>query len=428
MATNAIVRITPSPAWPPAIGKHLTLNVDVSGGENVTGYQTVLEFDATALRYISSQNGDYLPGEATFVSELVNPNRLRVIAAASAASRHTEGTLATVTFEVLAATASTVRLSHIRLIRSDGKGARPITVSGSVLEPPRTGDVATDSTRFALPEGATGRIGKGTINAIKLSPDKTLLAVAGSAGVWLYDANTGTELALLNGHTEQVSSIAFSPYGDILVSGSYDGKICLWNPQTRQLLRTLRDGGRVASVTFSPDGRTLANASRETIRLWDVHTGDSKASFGNYPSSLSSVIFSPDGKTLASRDVSNDNVDNVQLWDAQTGVHKATIKLEDDDGYVTPGVEFAPGHPTLAFSPDGTLLASSLGTTMHLLDAETGEKRKTLEGHSDSILSMAFSKDGATLVSASRDQTIRVWDTRTGENIAKRVGFLLTLP
>lgn len=428
VVTNAIVRITPSTAWPPAIGKHLTLNVDVSGGENVTGYQTVLEFDATTLRYISSQNGDYLPGEATFVSELVNPNRLRVIATASAASRHTEGTLATVTFEVLAAKASTVQLSHVRLIRSDGKGARPITVSGSVLEPPRTTDVATDSTRFALPEGATGRIGKGTINAIKLSPDKTLLAVAGSAGVWLYDANTGTELALLNGHTEQVSSIAFSPYGDILVSGSYDGKICLWNPQTRQLLRTLRDGGRVASVTFSPDGRTLANASRETIRLWDVHTGDSKASFGNYPSSLSSVIFSPDGKTLASRDVSNDNVDNVQLWDAQTGVHKATIKLEDDAGYGTTGVEFAPGHPALAFSLDGTLLASSLGTTMHLLDAETGEKRTTLEGHSDSILSMAFSTDGATLVSASRDQTIRVWDTRTGENIAKRVGFLLTLP
>ena len=421
VATNAIVRIAPSPAWPPAIGKHLTLNFDVSGEENVTGYQTVLEFDATTLRYISSQNGDYLLGEATFVSELVNPNRLRVIAAASASSHHTEGTLATVTFEVLAAKASTVQLSHVRLIRSDGKGARPIPVSGSVLEPPRTGDVATDSTRFALPEGATGRIGKGTINAIKLSPDKTLLAVAGSAGVWLYDANTGAELALLNGHTAPVSSIAFSPYGDILVSGSYDGKICLWNPQTHQLLRTLKDGGRVASVTFSPDGRTLANASGETIRLWDVQTGDSKASFGNHTSSLSSVIFSPDGRTLASEDTDG----NVALWDAQTGVHKAAIDTER--GYST-SMQFRPGGYALAFSPDGSLLSSTLKTTIQLLDANTGEKKVTLEGHTDFILTAAFSADGATLVSASRDQTIRVWDTRTGENIAKRVGFLLTLP
>ena len=415
--TNAIVRITPSPTRSPAIGKQLSLNVDVSGGENVTGYRTVLEFDATTLRYISSQNGDYLPGEATFVSELVNPNRLRVIATASAAPGHPEGTLATVTFEVLTATASTVRLSHVRLMRSDGKGARPITVSGSVLELPQTTGVVTDYTQFALPAGATARIGKGTINVIKLSPDKTLLAVAGSAGVWLYDANTGAELALLNGHTAPVSSIAFSPYGDILASGSYDGKICLWNPQTRQLLRILSDGEGVASVTFSPNGKTVANASGTTIRLWDAHTGEPKASFGNQHSSLSSIIFSPNGETLASEDVN----DNVQLWDAQTGVHKATIKSEDNYGSVATG-------PALAFSPDGTLLARSLGTTMQLLDAETGEKRATLEEPSDSILSMAFSADGTTLVSAGRYQTMRLWDTRTGAKIAKRVGFLLTPP
>ena len=413
--TNAIVRITPSPTRSPAIGKQLTLNVDVSGGENVTGYQTVLEFDATTLRYISSRNGDYLPSEATFVSELTNPNRLRVIATASAASGYTEGTLATVTFEVLTATASTVRLSHVRLMRSDGKGARPITVSGSVLELPQTTGVVTDYTQFALPGGATARIGKGTINAIKLSPDKTLLAVAGSAGVWLYDANTGAELALLNGHTQPVSSIAFSPYGDILASGSFDGKIRLWNPQTRQLLRILSDGGQVASVTFSPNGKTIANASGTTIRLWDAHTGEPKASFGNQHSSLSSIIFSPDGETLASEDVNG----NVQLWDAQTGVHKATIKSEDNYG---------PRGPALAFSPDGTLLARSLGTAMQLLDAETGEKRTTLEEPSDSILSMAFSADGTTLVSAGRYQTMRLWDTRTGAKIAKRVGSLLTPP
>lgn len=78
---------------------------------------------------------------------------------------------------------------------------------------------AQDSPQFSLPEGAKARFGKGTINQIQYSPDGTRLAVAGSIGIWLYDTATYKEIALLTGHTENVSCIAFSPDGNTLASG-----------------------------------------------------------------------------------------------------------------------------------------------------------------------------------------------------------------
>ena len=89
--------------------------------------------------------------------------------------------------------------------------------------------VAQDYTKFNLPKGATARLGKGWISEIAYSPDGTLLAVAGSIGIWLYDTATHQEVALLTGHTSKVSSIAFSPDGRTLASGSGDGTVLLWD-------------------------------------------------------------------------------------------------------------------------------------------------------------------------------------------------------
>ena len=145
---------------------------------------------------------------------------------------------------------------------------------------------AQDYTQLNLPEGAKVRLGKGGIYDIAYSPDGTRLAVAGSIGIWLYDTVTHQEIALLTGHTRRVNSVSFSPDGRTLASGSGDNTIRLWDGVTGAHLRTLTGHtSNVLSVSFSPDGRTLASGSwDDTIRLWDGVTGahhtDADRSYG----------------------------------------------------------------------------------------------------------------------------------------------------
>ena len=130
-----------------------------------------------------------------------------------------------------------------------------------------------DSPQWHLPEGAKARLGKGVITEIQYSPDGTRLAVAASIGIWLYDAHTGTEVGLFTGHTSWVISVSFSPDGRTLASGSDD--IRLWDARSGAHIRTLTGHTSwVNSVSFSPDGRTLASGSDDaSVLLWDANTG-----------------------------------------------------------------------------------------------------------------------------------------------------------
>ena len=134
---------------------------------------------------------------------------------------------------------------------------------------------AQDSTQIGLPEGATMRLGKGSVNEIAYSPDGTRLAVASSIGIWLYDTTTGDGLALLSGHASSVISVAFSPDRNTIASGSRDKTVQLWNAHTGKRLRTLNGhSDRVNSVSFSPDGNTIASGSSDqTVRIWNAWTG-----------------------------------------------------------------------------------------------------------------------------------------------------------
>jgi hypothetical protein len=218
------------------------------------------------------------------------------------------------------------------------------------------------------------------------------------------NVNQITTLRTLRGHTSWVTSVAFSPDGRLLASGSDDQTLKLWDVETRQEVRTLRGHtDPVWSVAFSPDGRLLASGSGDnTVKLWDVETGQEVRTLSGHTDPVWSVAFSPDGRLLASG--SGDNT--VKLWDVETGQEVRTLR----------------GHTFLvvsvAFSLDGRLLASgSLDNTVKLWDVETGQEVHTLRGHTDSVWSVAFSPDGRLLASGSDDQTVKLWDVETGQEV-----------
>ena len=126
-----------------------------------------------------------------------------------------------------------------------------------------TNTFAQDSPQWHLPDGAIARFGKGEIGKIAYSPDGSRLAVASGIGTWIYNAFTGTEVALLSGQTGMIDSVAYSPDGRTLATGSHE-EVLLWDATTGTLIDTLKaHSGYVVypDVAYSPSGRTLATTS-----------------------------------------------------------------------------------------------------------------------------------------------------------------------
>ena len=286
-----------------------------------------------------------------------------------------------------------------------------------------------------LPDGAIARLGKGSVGDIAYFPDGSRFAMASSLGLWIYDAHTGEELALLSGRIDPYD-IAISPDGNTIVSVNSDDTVGVWDVATGKQKFALRGHrGSLTCIAFSPDGLTIASGSEYydvpgecEVRLWDAATGQEKAVFiyddepspffGDRQDQVTSVTFSPDSRLIAT---GHDGPAAV-IRDAITGERKHTLRVE-----VRPGVFAGGGYVwDIAFSPDGNTLAGPTGSregTMVLWDVATGEQKILFGGHTWIVGDIDYSPDGRAIVSASwLDDTIRLWDATTGQEQATFVG------
>jgi WD40 repeat protein len=276
-----------------------------------------------------------------------------------------------------------------------------------------------------LPPGAVVRLGSvhfwhgGLRATVVSSPDGKLLAAgasgtAGLAHVW--DAATGKKVHQFPGG----AAVAFAPDGKTLASGR--GTIRIWDLATGKVVRefreepvivrgnqTIRRAGYVTSLAFSPDGGLLASGSNDgVVQLWEAATGKEvrRMKGGGW-----CVAFAPDGKAVASG-CYDDLKGTVRVWEAATGNVIHELKAGRSGG--------AHWGAAVAFAPDGKALAA--GTSdgeVVFWEAATGKEVRRIKAHEYDIVSIAFSPDGKSLASGARDFTLKLWDVENGKEVRR---------
>ena len=325
---------------------------------------------------------------------------------------------------------------------------QPNNTSAAVAEA-QADEISEDWTKWELPKAAKARLGRGGINVMQFSPDGTLLAVGSNIGVWLYDAKTGKELTMFPGMCQ---SITFSPDSRFLANGGgrfgsggrFRGKeLQLWEVSTGRKV-SLSDALLPASaLRFSEDGKTLVSLGNwgDSIGQLDIETKRGnveeiqersweviKRRSASEPYALTHDKFAVGGTD-----------GRIELWDTTTGKKLSTLRGHAEKLSILKRVSrrlfgknqdplpLEVGKPvlSLAFSPDGTRLASgSRDTTVLISDTTSNDKSITLRKHTGWVNVLAFSPDGKILASGSTDKTVQLWDTATGKPIITFTGHL----
>jgi WD40 repeat protein/serine/threonine protein kinase len=219
-----------------------------------------------------------------------------------------------------------------------------------------------------------------------------------------------TNRLVLKGHAAAVASVAFSPDGRTLASASHDRTIQIRDAVDGDLLRTLRGhGDAVYALAFSRDGRWLASASWDkTVKLWDPDT-DSPAlmTLGPHEFEVYRLAVSPDGRYLASATAG----DVLRIWDLQT--RQVVLQRSEPQSFF--GLAFSPTEPGV--------IATSHYQTIRIWNFHTGKELATLSGHHSFIKSIVFSPDGRLLASGTGDLLrgdtgeVHLWDAQTGRGL-----------
>ncbi|MBW4593606.1 MAG: WD40 repeat domain-containing protein [Brasilonema angustatum HA4187-MV1] len=225
----------------------------------------------------------------------------------------------------------------------------------------------------------------------------------------------------LIGHSDQVTSVAISPDGQILVSGCADKTVKIWNLSTGKVVRTLTGKiGEVSSVAISPDGNLLVVGScehpRNNVKVWHLATGKLLHTLLGHQKPINCVVISPDGQILAS------GSNKIKIWNLRTGDPPALSRPLGER--ISTLWHSSPVYAA-AISPDSAILASgSSDHKIRLWNPITGELLSTLGGHSGEVKAIAISPDGQFLLSGSTDKTIKIWHLCTGKVLHTLTGHL----
>ena len=261
--------------------------------------------------------------------------------------------------------------------------------------------------------------------------NSTIAVGSGNRDIIILDAITGSQMAVLSGHTDEVNCVTFSSDGRSLASGSDDETIKLWDVQTGGVVKTFHGHTqRVWSVSISADCTRIASGSEDnTIYLWDIQTGKCHCTI-QQQDTVHYVSFSPINPSHLI------SVSGSKIW--EWDVNGNQISPAYDGSHIT----FSPDHTQFAlcnrnditvqnsnsreivvkfcvadaktayccFSPDGRLVAAAAGHTAYVWDLTSPDPSlfETFIGHTDDIRSLMFSSP-SSLISASEDESVRFW-------------------
>jgi len=242
------------------------------------------------------------------------------------------------------------------------------------------------------------------VKCIALSNNGTHIVLGSFTGVIeIWNASSGNNLKLMNGHTNWVNSVAFSSDDTYIVSGSQDNSVRIWDALSGAETKVLNGHGPITSVAFSSDRSYIVSGSLDhSIQIWDASSGAELKILNGHTKPVNSVAFSNNSIYIVSG--SSDN--SVRVWDALSG---AELKVLN-------------GHTkavnSVAFSYDGThIVSGSSDNSVQVWDALSGAKLKVLNGHTKTVTSVMFSSDATQIISGSFDKSVRIWNALSGAEL-----------
>jgi WD40 repeat protein len=242
-----------------------------------------------------------------------------------------------------------------------------------------------------------------SITGIAFSSDGSQIVTSSGTTLQVWDVETGQEVNSFTGHTADIAGVSFSPDGRMIASAGRDTTARLWDTETGDEMRELSEhSNSLADVVFDQSGTRLATASQDhSARVWDVASGEELMTILGHTDRVNAVSFSPDGTRLATASLDG----TARIWNIAPTAEVFTLLNINNDKIID-----------VAYSPDGQFIATANESAgAKIWDAATGAERRILEGHESSVSGVAFSPDGSRLATASLDQTAKVWNLENGE-------------